>query len=1127
VAAASQLSQAQQNGREARRPPAPGPGAPESLEHLVQQAQALQARGDLSGATLLWQRIAGLLEQQAGPDDPATATALNNLGELQRQAGRYTEAEALHRRALAIREQALADDDPEIATSLNNLAVVIFEQGRGSGAEPLWRRALAIQERSLGPRHPITANSLNNLAELLRQQGRVAEAESLYQRALAIRRQTLGEEHPSTASSLNDLGALQLQKGQYRAAESLFQRALAIHEKVLGDRSIETAASLSDLGLLYLQQGRHEEARPLLQRALAIHGSLLGEEHLLTIISSNNLAELLREEGRYDAAERLLRRALAIAATRLGPQNPYTAITLSNLAELQRQRGRYADADTLHSRALTIRERILGAGHPDLAFSLSNLAALRLHQGRDAEGEGLLRRALVIRETVLGTQHPDTATSLNNLAALLMRHERYAEADALFRRALAISTTAHGPRHPFTANTMTNLAELHRLQGRGAEAESLLRPALAIREAVLGREHPDTATSLNNLGTLLVLQQRHAEAEALLRRALAINGRLLGFDHPATAMTLMNLALLHLDRRDTASAAALLSRLSRDQANWLRRELPLQPRDLRMDQLDAQPDAAAATFALLAQDPTAAPLALETRLNRQGLLAEIERRQRLLAASTASNRELVERIAALDRQLASVILSPTQRDDLRRQRRQLEGDLNRQLPALQIAPVSTEQVAGALKSLAPEGLLVEFQRYHPLSRSTAGRLAWEQPRYVALLLHPDGRIDAVPLGEAAAIDRAVERALAASAANYADAGSLWGEVSSLVLSPLRPHLRGGVELFLSPDAALHRVPFAALPVSGNADGQLLSEFVRLRLLTTGRDLVQLQRPARRGGDPVLIADPAYDLPPRAPVPRASASSATPLADGDRSLPASVPVSPGPSRRQQRSGQPTLTNRWTPLPGTAEEARKLAPLLGVSRPFTDQAATAPLVLQLRGPRILHIATHGFFRAEESVAPTAPLATPARLLTEGGDPLLRSGLVMAGANRPEADPGDDGYLTAAEMTGMELEGTELVTLSACESGLGSLRDGEGVYGLQRAMVVAGARATLLSLWKVDDAATATFMQAYYSRLLRGESRADALTRTQAEFRSHPNPLFRDLHVWGAFQLTGEWRPLAWMR
>jgi CHAT domain-containing protein len=246
--------------------------------------------------------------------------------------------------------------------------------------------------------------------------------------------------------------------------------------------------------------------------------------------------------------------------------------------------------------------------------------------------------------------------------------------------------------------------------------------------------------------------------------------------------------------------------------------------------------------------------------------------------------------------------------------------------------------------------------------------------------------------------------------------------------------------------------------------------------------------------------------------------------------------------QQRSSGLRGLTAWQALAGTEQEARQLALLLGGGTVISGPAATAALVLAQRAPRILHIATHGFFLADQAAAGANAAGSPAatgawaRPAAGGGagdgsaattpareDPLQRSGLVFAGANRPDANPSDDGYLTAAEATAMDLEGTELVTLSACETGLGGVRSGEGVYGLQRSLAVAGARSTLLSLWKVDDGLTATFMERYYNKLKAGQGRADALRDTQAEFRSNKNSTYNDIRVWGAFQLSGDWRAL----
>ena len=860
----------------------------------------------------------------------------------------------------------------------------------------------------------------------------------------------------------------------------------------------------------------------LWQQILVIREKQLGPEHLDIATSLNKLALLYRAGGRYGEAEPLYRRSLAIREKLLGPGHPDTATILNNLGRLLESQGRFGEAEFYYKRTLAIYENVLGPWHASAAISLNNLAALYDSQGRKTEAERLYIRSIAIKERVLGPDHPSMASSLNNLAALYQLQGRYREAEPLQRRDLAISEKVLGPEHPSTATSLNNLAQLYRAQGRYEEAVAISRRTLSIREKVLGSDHLSTALSLNNLAELYRIQGRYGEAEPLYQRSLAIYGRRLGPEHPDTAGRLNNLALLYFEMAKAPAAEPLVQRLNHTQANWLRRELPLQPRELRRSLIDEQPDASALAFALHHQSPTAASLALETRLNRQGLLAEIERRQALLKGSSPETRQLAEEVAGIDRQLSSMSLSQAQREPLRQQRQQLEAQLYRLLPALKIDPVTNAQVAAALRAAAPQGLLLEFQKYGPWRKGAKGQGEWGPPRYLALLLRPDGTIRAIALGEAAPIDAAVAEAVAASADpnRQAQAPQKLAEVSRLVLAPLQRELTGVRELFVSPDGELNRLPFAALPVAGpkdggiadgpiTADGKTLGDAVALRLLTTGRDLLRLQQPAKAGGAPVLIANPDFNAASRSATGGASASVAG----------ASTAAGPSVLRGgQQRSPCVRGLTTWQPLGGTEQEARQLAPLLGGGAVISGPAATAAVVLAQRAPRILHIATHGFFLADQAPTSNTAPAAPSR-----EDPLQRSGLVFAGANRPEANPSDDGYLTAAEATAMDLEGTELVTLSACETGLGGVRSGEGVYGLQRSLAVAGARSTLLSLWKVDDYLTVAFMERYYKRLKAGEGRADALRNTQNDFRDNKNSNYHDIRVWGAFQLSGDWRAL----
>jgi CHAT domain-containing protein len=221
--------------------------------------------------------------------------------------------------------------------------------------------------------------------------------------------------------------------------------------------------------------------------------------------------------------------------------------------------------------------------------------------------------------------------------------------------------------------------------------------------------------------------------------------------------------------------------------------------------------------------------------------------------------------------------------------------------------------------------------------------------------------------------------------------------------------------------------------------------------------------------------------------------------------------------------------WGPLPATAVEGSQVAAFLGGTLLMAEEASTRNLQ-QARHPRVLHVATHGYFLPDQHTASSSPdlpfrSALPIDLLASfsGEDPMLRSGLVLAGANDPHRDPEDDGYLTALEATQLDLQGTELVTLSACDTGQGDIRTGEGVYGLQRALIVAGARSTLLSLWKVPDEATCAFMVRFYSLLRQGMGRSEALLSVQQEFRRHEVLAWRHPHYWAAWQLVGDWRPI----
>ncbi|MBD2741293.1 tetratricopeptide repeat protein [Coleofasciculus sp. FACHB-1120] len=1093
----------------------------ESAKQLNKQVDQLYQQGQYAIAIPLAKRALAIREKVLGKEHPAVALSLNSLAVLYRLQGNYSSAEPLYQRSLAIRENVLGLEHPDVALSLYNLAELYQAQGNYSSAEPLYQRSLAISEKVVGKEHPYVANSLNGLAELYQAQGNYSSAEPLYQRSLEIREKVLGPEHPDVAHSLNSLAGLYQTQGKYSSAEPLYQRSLAIYEKVLGPEHPDVASSLHNLASLYREQGKYSSAEPLHQRSLAISEKVLGSEHPDVASSLHNLASLYREQGKYSSAEPLHQRSLAIYEKVLGSEHPSVAKSLNNLAMLYQAQGNYSSAEPLFQRSLAIYEKVLGPEHPDVANSLNNLAALYEAQGNYSQAEPLHQSSLVIREKVLGPEHPDVAQSLNNLAALYRAQGNYSSAEPLFQRSLVIREKVLGKEHPDVATSLINLAALYQAQGNYSSAEPLFQRSLAISQKVLGPEHPDVAHSLSNLAALYQEQGKYSSAELLHQRSLAILEKVLGPEHPHVAKSLNYLASLYQAQGNIVRALELLNRGT----NIEERNLAL----IFTTGSEAQKSAYIATLwgttnytvSLQTQDTSnnsqATRLALTTILRRKGrvLNALTDSLQTLRQNLKPSDQKLLDQLAATRSQLAALLFKGTgnlppnqyrqQVATLKAQADKLEATLSRRSAEFrsESQPVTLE----AVQPLIPtDAALVELMLYQPFNaKATKPDERLGAPRYVAYVLHSTGEPKWVDLGEAALINQAVNdfrKALRSTLSS--NVKPVARTLDELLMQPVRKLLGNRRTVLLSPDSQLNLIPFAALVDENN---RYLVENYSITYLSSGRDLLRLQNRSKSSSEPVLIANPDYDKPGNP----------------------SVPVATTRSTLNQRSTD-LAQLQFGPLPGTAAEAEAIAPMLPRATLLTGSQATENALKQLQSPKILHIATHGFFFNDVPlVAPpdfsgslvqdrAAIEIVPISGNTE--NPLLRSGIALAGFN-PRQSGSEDGVLTAMEAAGLNLLGTKLVVLSACETGLGDVANGDGVYGLRRALTVAGAESQLISLWKVDDFGTKDLMASYYKRLMANVERSQALRQTQLEMLQ--NPQYQHPFYWAAFIPSGNWTSL----
>lgn len=1100
---------------------------------LNNRVQMYEALGQLTEAAGCLEQVLEVERATLGENHPEVATSSNNLAGLYRELGNSQKALPYQQQALEIERQTSGENHSDYATCLNNLGMLYRELGNHREAETLLQKALEIERRNRGNNHPDLIPLLDNLVDVRAVLGKYAESEPLLLQVLEIERQTLGEKHPDYANSLNNLAGLYRNLGRYDPARSLYQQVLQIREQTVGKNHPDYAVGLHDLAVLYQQIGHYQEAKQLYQQSLQIREQTVGENHPDTATCLSSLAVLYRELGNYEKAGQLHQQVLKIERQAGRTQDSEHAVSLSNLAGVYQATGNYAEAEPLYQQALDVLRQLQMEQHPEFANILNNLVSFYNDLGNYAEAIKLLQQTLEIRLQTLGQNHPDYATSLQNLAAFYITGGKYTEATQVLNQVLEIRSQSLGQEHPNYASSLNNLAFLYDRVGKYTEAETLLKQALTITLTVFGERHPDSAMALGNLATHYLMVGNYTEAEALLDEALKIQRDSVGESHPQYAVTLGNLAELCASTNRYAEALEWSQQVEAINDQMLGEVFSIGSERRRMAYLARLQTQFEAFVSLivrcLAHSPTVVQTGLELVLRRKGIGAEALAAQRdaVLGGRYPKLRSKLEELTTLRRQIAQKTLAgPSSPEGLQEhqhllaewnaQKEQLEIQLARQIPEMKLQQKLQETNWRKIAENLPKpAVLIEFvrSRFYDFEAAIAQMESkWKPTHYFVFILSANQpeKVQILDLGEATLIDRMI----ASFRASITGEGSrrefetvptefISGEIANkglalrqAIFDPLLTAIGNCKRLFLAPDGDLTRLPFEVLPLDRNR--RLIDEY-GISYLSTGRDVMRFGvTSSQNPSESLVFANPDFDL---------SADASTESFETGKSF-----------RRHSRD-----LNRTQPdfchLPGTQIEGEQIAALLGV-RPLLGQQALETRLQACRSPQILHLATHGFFLENHKRTPDREgLGKIGRLSGYEENPLLRSGLALAGANTwlkggslpPEAE---DGLLTAEDVSGLDLLDTELVVLSACETGLGEIRTGEGVFGLRRAFVVAGAKTLVMSLWKVPDRQTQELMVEFYHRILNGQPCADALRAAQLEMKQkYPNPLY-----WGAFICQG---------
>jgi len=878
--------------------------------------------------------------------------------------------------------------------------------------------------------------------------------------------------------------------------------ALALAEEAVGIKERRSASgpelsvSLFQLANVHRSLGDYGGALPLFERVLALREREIPPDTLALASALNAMGNARRDLSDLAGAQVYFERALALRERALGPTDPLVALTLSNLANVYRDLGDLDAAVPIYQRAQRAIEARFAPDDPIHSFNLNNLGNTLADVGRTDEATACLRRALRITTKYRGASDPGCALLRGNLASLLLREKEYPDARRESEQALRIDERAYGSEHDRVAYDLEVMAQSDLGLGHFASAKRESERSLRITAEMQGPNSPGLCPGLYDL----------ARAE----RALG--------------------------RHDAAFAAALrASRIVSEQERLTVGILP-ERRALGYIGLGRSPFDLALSIAVADPRLERARDVLDQEVRRRALvLDEVAfRHHRVAHDSDSKIASLARSYEVASTRLASLLVAAAKgeaipRDSLSsasRDREDAETALARSSLAFkgrrERSRAGWREVAAALP---PRSALLSFVRFVRSRTNDTGR-AQLDPWYAALVLESSRRVPRlIGLGRASHIDSLVaewrEALLRGAAADFPDASSdsLYRKQATALRAAIWDPVAGSLprtgRVFIVPDGTLSLVDFSSLPLG--EDRYLLEQGPLLHYLSSERDLLS---PSDSVGDGLL----AFGNP-------------------DFSVAQDHPPSGAPLLRLSECDQLRQV-RFSPLPASEREVRDIAAIWQAGLRASASgvvaltgAAASERALRAEASRhaVLHLATHAFFLGKEcgsdaivlrGIGGTKPAGGGGRVSPPGDDDALHlSGLALAGANQRERRDGeDDGILTAEEIAALDLSGVRWVVLSACDTGVGEVLTGEGVFGLRRAFAVAGARTLIMSLRAVGDEATRDWMAALYrARFERGFGTSESVREASLEMlrtrRSHgrsTHPFF-----WSGFVATGDWR------
>jgi len=853
------------------------------------------------------------------------------------------------------------------------------------------------------------------------------------------------------AKDMNDVGEMLYASGKFKSAEKAFERAYELYESSDNISSKDAALTISNMGLLYQSSGRYEKAKEYNERALALREQSK-EDDAGYGASLNNLGVLYKDMGLYTKAEEYLNESEEYLKTQNNGQGTSYCIVINNLAMLYQATGKYKEA------------------------------------------EELLKKSIELAGADWKEKSPNYIRLKVNLALLYQLTKRYKDAELIYQEAIAIKKKKLGTKHPDYAVLISGLAGLYQVQGINQQkTEELLLEAAKINQKKLGDDHPSYATSLFNLASFYQSIDKPDQALPHLQKAIDIQKTQLGEHHPAYINSCENLAILFWQKKDISNSANTYRQVLQEYLYQINTYFSamneyekskfwekIHPKFIRYF-----------SFALenYSNEPEIIGDFYNYHIATKALLLSSTRKvkNRILNSGNTDLIRMFTKWSDLKSYLAKLYTYSVEElqeekinlDSLENESKIIEKELNKIsdfASATQSSNVTFENIA---ENLNPNEAAIEFirvARYNKMKPDTA-------ISYVALVVKKDSKLPEIVVFKNGKnmetnFARSYRKTVQGSGKMEKFYPYYWGELEHITAN--------FPNLYVSVDGIYNQINLNTLQKS---DGKFLVEEKSIRYVTNTNDIIGLKKKPKAnaagliGKNAVLIGFPDYQL------------------DMDKEN-AKIAALPGTKIELDNINVALKKKNWT-----------ITQLM-------EKKATEESVKQVKNPYVLHIATHGFFFKD--VENTDDKFFGLEPIKAAENPLLRSGLLFAGAdktvnniNMSENKDADDGILNAYEAMILNLDNTELVVLSACETGLGEIVNGEGVYGLQRSFQIAGTASILMSLWEVSDEGTQNLMEAFYKYWLLTGDKYEAMLKAQLDMKEK----FKLPFYWGAFVLISQ--------